>query len=75
MYQHQYGFRHGDIMNLSLINLGIQIIQYTYEGRMTLRVLNDFAKAFDTIILAILLKKLEHDGIFEIRLVNIYIYL
>ena len=49
LYNHQYGFRHGYNTKLSLINLINQITKYTDEGRMTIGVFIDFAKAFDTI--------------------------
>jgi len=62
-YEHQYGFRHGYSTKLSLINLINQITKYTDEGRMTVGIFIDFAKAFDTIDHSILLKKLEHYGI------------
>ena len=49
MYKHQYGFRNGYSTKLSLINLINQITRYTDEGKVTVGIFIDFAKAFDTI--------------------------
>lgn len=63
LYKHQYGFREKHSTKLSVINLVNQLIQYQDEGRITIGVFIDFAKAFDTINHDILLHKLQKYGI------------
>ena len=49
MYKHQYGFREGHSTKLAVTNLINQLVHYQYEGRVTVGVFIDFAKAFDTV--------------------------
>ena len=61
--EHQYGFRNGYSTKLSLINLINEITPFTNEGRVTVGIFIDFAKAFDTIDHTVLQNKLSHYGI------------
>ena len=61
--EHQYGFRNGYSTKLSLINLINELTHFTDEGRITVGIFIDFAKAFDTIDHTVLQNKLNHYGI------------
>ena len=62
IYEHQYGFQKGKSTTLALLSLLFKIIE-SFENKMyTSVVFLDFAKAFDTVNLNILLEKLSHYG-------------
>ena len=63
LYKHQYGFREGHSTKLAVTNLINQLVHYQDEGRVTVGVFIDFAKAFDTINHSILLSKMQNYGI------------
>ena len=63
LYKHQCGFREGHSTKLAVTNLINQLVHYQDEGRVTVGVFIDFARAFDTINHSILLSKMQNYGI------------
>ena len=63
LYKHQYGFREKHSAKLSLINLLNNLTQQIDQGKTTIGIFLDFAKAFDTIDHTILLSKLHYYGV------------
>ena len=68
LFKHQYGFREKHSTKLSLISLVNQLVQLQDDGRVTVGIFVDFAKAFDTINHDILLAKLQNYGIRGLQL-------
>ena len=63
LYKHQYGFRENHSTKLAVINLINQLVRFQDEGKVTVGVFIDFAKAFDTINHSILISKMHTYGI------------
>ena len=63
LYDMQYGFRPGRSCEHALLNAQNFILNSLSKKEISMLLLIDFSKAFDTIEHSILLKKLEHYGI------------
>ena len=63
IYEHQYGFQKGKSTSLAIMDMYSNLVDAIENKQYSCGVFLDFAKAFDTVIHEILLKKLEHYGI------------
>ena len=61
--KHQYGFRRNRSTEHAILELTDKISKAMDEGKYTMGIFLDLSKAFDTVNLEILFKKLQHYGI------------
>ena len=68
LYPHQFGFQKHKSTSLAILDVCTKLIQAIEDKKFSCCIFLDFAKAFDTVNHAILLRKLEHYGIRGISL-------
>ena len=65
MYQHQYGFRRGHSTEQAITQLNNWVLESMDEGKVTGLLFVDISKAFESLNHKVVLRKLEHLGVFE----------
>ena len=68
LYDYQFGFRKKYSTSFAFIDAVTMIQSETYNNNYVMAVFMDLAKAFETVNVGILIKKLEHYGIRGIQL-------
>ena len=64
----QFGFRKGHSTSMEMIHLHTKIVKSIYQNQFSVGVFLDLAMAFDTVNHAVLLRKLEYNGVRDIAL-------